>query len=229
MHDDRKCDAKDGAIKMRVMIYVVAPLTGHIDGIGQEHDGIEDGRYGYEEQIDGLPGFQEDKGKYDGRYGPGCPQAPVVIVIAVFNIGRQQGNDQGTQVQNEIGIVRKTQIPHIIHLHYPSKKIEGEHIESKVHIVGVYETAGNEPVILPFFGDGRRPENKVVNNLGAAETGYGYEAGNNNDANRYLEHPEFFLKIGLNPKRKPALGMMIFFILEDGACPVNLFGQNQSH
>ena len=46
-----------------------------------------------------------------------------------------------------------------------AKRVKCEHVESKVEIVGMYEAAGQKAVPLFIVGNGRRVENKIIENL----------------------------------------------------------------
>jgi hypothetical protein len=65
--------------------------------------------------------------------------------------------------------------------HNGPEKIEGNHIKNKMHIVGVNQAAGYEPVILMFFADGRRPENQIIQHPSIPESGQSNNTGNNDN------------------------------------------------
>src|SRR5450432_728400 len=102
MHGDRKDDAKQSAVKMRVMIDIIAASFGHEHRVAQEYEGINDGGYGNDQHLYGSPGPQEDEGEQHGGNRAGSPQAPVIIVIATPQISGDICYDQGPRVQDQV-------------------------------------------------------------------------------------------------------------------------------
>src|SRR6185437_12120294 len=90
----REQDAEKRSPEMRVVIDVVAAAFGHIDRISQEQDCIEDGGHLDEVEIDGIPGADEDESEQYRAYCTGSAQAPIVVVVFPFEIGRDIGGDE---------------------------------------------------------------------------------------------------------------------------------------
>jgi hypothetical protein len=178
---------------MRVVIDVVAAAFGHIDRISQEQDCIEDGGHLDEVEIDGIPGADEDESEQYRAYCTGSAQAPIVVVVFPFEIGRDIGGDERRDVEDEEIIVLQPQLSHVIILQCLAEKVQGEHIESQVHEIGMDESAGDEAVILMTHMDGRRPEDKVIHQFMAVKGENGNERGQDNDAYCEACHWIFFM------------------------------------
>src|SRR5580700_768181 len=127
---------------MGVVIDIIAPAPGHIDSVAEEEDRIDNGRYRNPgEYIQGFPGTDHYKGEHDGAHGPGGTQAPVIIIVALFEIGWDIGYDKGGEIQERVIIMLQSENAHVIIFQRPAKKVQGEHIKSKVHKISVDKTA----------------------------------------------------------------------------------------
>jgi hypothetical protein len=58
---------------------------------------------------------------------------------------------------------------HVIIFQRPAKKVQGEHIKSKVHKISVDKTAANKTIILMPHTDRRGPEDKGIHKPGIGE------------------------------------------------------------
>ncbi len=169
---------------MSVVIDVIASSSGHIHRIAQEKDCINDRRHRYEKYADRLPGPDQDKGKKHCGNRSRCAKASVIVIVPVFEVTGNIRYDQGADIQRQVIIPGQAKHLHIIGFHDPAEKIQGDHVEEKMNIIGMDQSAGDEPVILSSVIDGRWPENQIVDDLGIAEARYGNDAGYCDDAYR---------------------------------------------
>jgi len=102
----------------------------------------------------------------------------------MFKISREIGNDQGTNIHCEIIIFRKPKHCGIKYLYDLAKKKQSEHVESKMNIISMNQSACNKPVILMFFSNSRGPEDKIAQDFLIVETHYRGDAGKYDDTNR---------------------------------------------
>lgn len=68
-----------------------------------------------------------------------------------------------------------------------SKRIQGQHIESKMHHIGMDETVRDETVILPAPADGRWVKNQIIHQFLLAECADGNDAGNDDNDEGYAK------------------------------------------
>jgi hypothetical protein len=62
-------------------------------------------------------------------------------------------------------------------LYHFTEKEQGDHIENKMHVVGVNETGGKQAVIFIGFCDPLGPQDHSVINIGVAKSGNGDQYG----------------------------------------------------
>ena len=105
-----------------------------------------------------------------------------MIIVAVFKIRGQDRDGQRRHIQREVqpfahGAKQLCKAT----LHQITKKIQRQHIEDQVHVVGMDKPASKEAVPLVLFCYGRRIKNKIVDDLAVAEAAERNQNGDDND------------------------------------------------
>ncbi len=141
------------------MVDIVLVAATHVAGIDQVEDpeyNAGDGKYHIE--IDLLQRSEEDIGEYHGRYGSRCSHGTVLLIIPVPDNGGDGRECDGGEIEQDIekgsGKYDTLLFKAAEDLLNPRPKgIEYQHIDSQVHIVGMQECMGDDPVILAFVHD----------------------------------------------------------------------------
>ncbi len=117
-----------------------------------------------------LPWSEQYERKKYGGHSTGCTQAPVIVILIMFDICWDVRNNQCSYIQCQIIISLEAEITLVMCFHIGAKKIKGHHIKNKVHVICMNQSAGNESVILVFFVDSRGPEYQFVNHFAISES-----------------------------------------------------------
>ena len=80
---------------MGIVVDVIAGPAAHVVGIAQvqEAENETGDAKGNRKDVDAANRLKQDAGENDGRYPARCPQATVVWVLAVPEVGRDIGNN----------------------------------------------------------------------------------------------------------------------------------------
>src|SRR5690554_6749592 len=116
------------------------------------------------------------------RDGSRCTQAMIRSVLFLFEVCWQYGDQQGRDVEDD-----KAERPHLFTqlcftytLYIRRKEIEREHVKDKMHVIGVQETVGKQPV--PFTpSDRRRIKDHPLHHCVVSECENGDDGGKHND------------------------------------------------
>ncbi|MGD8501511.1 MAG: hypothetical protein PVJ86_12735, partial [Phycisphaerales bacterium] len=100
-----------------------------------------------EEERHPDAGEQEDKGKDDPAYTPGCPQRQIVVVIAMQVKRQKAATGDTAQIDEKKYVNPRTQF------NESTNGIEAEHVEEQVHPVEVQEPTREQAVVLPIPQD----------------------------------------------------------------------------
>src|SRR5690606_29321711 len=110
--------------------------------VGEAEDhGVDGDRK--EEEADIRIGIEKCEGEHDAADRPGGPDGRVVTVMPVNVESQETPADETSEVYQQIGMYRQRCLDDL------TEEVEGKGIEAEVEPVGVEETGGEEPVVLP--------------------------------------------------------------------------------
>ena len=179
------------------MVDVVLVPLAHIAGIDQVEDSEHDAGDGQDHvKIDLLQRGKKDVGKDDGRNGPGCAYGTVMFIVSVPGHGRNAGQDNAGHIEQQVKKGSRKNDPLVLQLSEDpfdtrSKGVENQHVDPEVHIIGMQEGMGEDPVILVLLYDVKRGKVKPVQQFMFAESGNGDQGGDNDDNQR--DHRQYIL------------------------------------
>ena len=169
------------------MVDVVAAAFAHITGIDQVENTKKDAGDGENHiEIYLLQRGEEDIAKDHRRNGPGGPDGTVAFIIAVADDGGdgRQGNaaciEQNIKKRSRENQTLRFQVSKYL-FNIASKRVEHQHIDPQVKIVGMHEGVGENPVVLLLMHNPGGREVEPVKQFFLPECKHRYKRSNNDD------------------------------------------------